>query len=465
MIKIEYYFIVALLCLIGLYACSSNTETTENEVVNELPWHKDAVMYELNVRQFSPEGTFQAVLPHLQRIKDLGVDILWLMPIHPIGVENRKGELGSYYSISDYTEINPEFGTKDDFKMLVDEAHKVGMKVILDLVANHTAWDHPWVKTYPEWYVADSLGNRPTVPNDPHGNPTDWTDVAGLDYSNAAMRVAMIEDMKYWIAEFDVDGYRCDVAGHIPVDFWQDARLALDSIKPVFMLAEHEHEDYHDNAFHATYGWEFHHYLNKIAQGEKKLNSLVEYMDKELKRFPNSAYRLNFVDNHDENTWNGTVEERMGVSADNMTVLAYTLFGMPLIYNGQEGPLNKRLAFFDKDEIDWNGYQKQNFIKGLVQLKKDNPALWNGEYGAAPVFISQESEDVIAYYRGDDKNAVLVVVNEGEETSNLEIALPFEGVWTDFDGAEGVELVENKLVLEVPTKGYKIFVYDGNTAN
>lgn len=460
MMKIEYCFMTALICIITLFSCAPNTQTTETKEVDELPWHKDAVMYELNVRQFSPEGTFQAVIPELQRIKDLGADILWLMPIHPIGIENRKGSLGSYYSISDYTEINPEFGTKEDFRILVNEAHKIGMKVILDLVANHTAWDHSWVKAYPEWYLADSLGNRPTVPYDNDGNPTDWTDVAGLDYSNTTMRKAMIEDMKYWISEFDIDGYRCDVAGFIPVDFWQEAKIALDSIKPVFMLAEHEHEDYHNDAFHATYGWEFHHYLNKIAQGEKKLNSLVEYMEKELKRFPKTAYRLNFVDNHDENTWNGTVEERMGASADNMTVLAYTLFGMPLIYNGQEEPLNKRLAFFDKDQIDWDGYQKQNFIKSLTQLKKDNPSLWNGEYGSTPVFIPQDSEDIIAYYRGDENNTVLVVVNERDEANSLKIDFPFEGEWVDFDSAQVVELVEGKI--EVPTKGYKIFIYNGD---
>lgn len=462
MSKIEYYFIALLLGMIALLSCSNNTQTTENEETEELPWHKDAVMYELNVRQFSPEGTFQAVLPELQRIRNLGVDILWLMPIHPIGVENRKGELGSYYSISNYTEINPEFGTKEDFKRLVEEAHKLGFKVILDLVANHTAWDHPWVTEHPEWYSADSLGNRPTVPYDPDGKPTDWTDVAGLDYSNKDMRRAMIEDMKYWVAEFDIDGYRCDVAGFIPVDFWQEARIALDSIKPVFMLAEHEHEDYHDKAFHATYGWEFHHYLNKIAQGEKKISSLIEYMDRELKRFPGEAYRLNFVDNHDENTWNGTVEERMGESADNMTVVAYTLFGMPLIYNGQEGPLNKRLAFFDKDVIEWNGYQKQDVIRQLIRLKKDNPSLWNGKFGARPDFIPTESEDVLAYYRGDTANAVLVVVNEGGEAVTVSLENPVEGAeWVEFGQSGVVEPVNNKLETEVSSKGYRIFVNKG----
>ena len=331
--SVKFNILVLPALLLMLYSCNEEKATANNteNMQEELPWHKDASIYEVNIRQFSPEGSFVAIIPHLERIKNMGTDILWLMPVYPIGIKDKKGGLGSYYAITDYKEINPEFGTKEDFKRLVEAAHDLGMKVILDWVANHTAWDHIWVERHPDWYTADEEGNSPIVPRDNDGKPTDWTDVAELNFENQDMRDEMIACMMFWVREFDIDGYRCDVAGFVPTDFWERTRDSLDSVKKVFMLAEWEDEDLHKKAFDATYGWNFHHLLNDIAQDKKPIFSVIEHMNEELQKFPPSAYRMNFITNHDENSWNGTVEERMGTSADNMAVLAYTLYGIPLV--------------------------------------------------------------------------------------------------------------------------------------
>ena len=337
-------------------------------------WTQSANIYEVNIRQYTPEGTFRAFMKHLPRLKKMGVDILWIMPIHPIGEKNRKGGMGSPYASKNYKEVNPDFGTKADFKQLVEQAHALGFKVILDWVANHSAFDNIWAKEHPDWYTQDKDGNII------HPKDTDWTDVADLNYDNPDMRAAMIGAMQYWLREFDIDGYRCDVAGFVPDDFWKEAITELQKTKNIFMLAEWDEPKMHDDYFHMTYGWGFHHIMNKVAKSKMPISAIDAFIKKDNKKYKHEDYRMNFTTNHDENSWNGTVYERMGKLADAMTVLAFTIQGMPLIYSGQEAGLNKRLSFFEKDSIDWSDISKEMFFKKLLQLKHENKALWNGTY-------------------------------------------------------------------------------------
>lgn len=406
-----------------LGACNQKTEeTAEMEVIESgLPeWAKSANIYEVNIRQYTPEGTFTAFEAHLPRLQKMGVDILWIMPIQPVGVKNRKGDLGSYYSISDYTAVNPEFGTMEDFQQLVNKAHELGMKVILDWVANHTAFDHVWVIEHPDFYTADSAGNRPVVAIDANGNPTDWTDVADLDYSNPEMRKAMVEDMRFWLTNANIDGFRCDVAGFVPVDFWNEAVPSLKETNPeIFMLAEWENQDYL-KAFNAEYGWSMHHEMNQVAQGKKSPETFNEYLAKIDSLYSTDDCHMLFIDNHDENSWNGTVDERMGPAAEAMFVLATTFQNsIPLIYSGQEASLNKRLRFFAKDTIDWAGTDKSEFYTEMLKLKHDNHALWNANYGGKMNIIATEHPDKIyAYYREKNGNRVVVFLNfSGEKIS------------------------------------------------
>ena len=323
-----------------------------------------SVIYEVNVRQFSKEGTFTEVQKALPRLKEMGVDVLWLMPINPIGVKNRKGSLGSYYAVKDYKGVNPEFGTLSDFKSLVKEAHNQGMRLIIDWVANHSSPDNVWLdQGHKDWYTLDSTGNvQPTI-------GTDWWDVADLNYDNQEMRKEMISSMKYWVKECDIDGFRCDVAGWVPMDFWIQARKDLETVKPLFMLAESEGADQHQ-AFDMTYGWEFHHIMNKIAQGKAEPAEIQTYLAKD-KEYPKNAIRMYFTSNHDENSWNGTEMERMGDARFVMAVLSYAMNGMPLIYNGQETSLDRRLLFFEKDQINWDKMDLVLFYTTLNSLKNN----------------------------------------------------------------------------------------------
>ena len=403
--------LLALSVFMFLFGCNQpqkqeTKETTETAYKAVAPeWSKNVNIYEVNIRQFTPEGTIKAFESHLPRLKNMGVDILWLMPIHPIGEKNRKGTLGSYYAVKDYKAVNPEFGTMDDFKSFVNTAHEMGFKVILDWVANHTAWDNQWIYDNPEWYTMDSLGNMIA--------PFDWTDVADLNYDEEPMRDAMMDALKFWVAEADIDGYRCDVASMVPVDFWERVRYELDQIKPVFMLAEAEETNLHNNSFDMTYAWDLHHHFNEIAKGEKNADDLEAYFVKYDTLYPFSAYRMTFITNHDENSWNGTVNERMGEGARMFAVLSYTLPGMPLIYSGQEVGLDKRLEFFEKDEINWDlSSPWLDFYTSLNTLKKDNPAFWNGAYGGTMERIAtSESERVFAFTRTKDDNAFFILTN------------------------------------------------------
>jgi glycosidase len=377
-------------------------------------WSKSATIYEVNIRQFTPEGTFKAFAEHVPRLKKMGVDILWLMPIHPIGEKNRKGSLGSYYAIRDYEAVNPEFGNINDFKDLVKLVHDNGMKLIIDWVANHTSPDNVWVdQGHKDWYTLDSTGNlQPTI-------GTDWWDVADLNYDNREMRKAMINSMKFWLTNADIDGFRCDVAGWVPIDYWVDARRELDAVKKVFMLAEAE-ELPMTKAFDMTYGWEFHHIMNGVAQDKKKVSDLVNYFKND--KYPADHYKMNFTSNHDENSWNGTEMERMGNSYKTFAVFASLIDGMPLVYNGQETSLKKRLRFFEKDTIEWKKMDLVSFYTDLLKLHQKNPALWNGKYGSKPTFLfADDNQKTLAFIREKDGNQVLCLLNFSDKKQSISL--------------------------------------------
>jgi len=383
-----------------------------SQPTNTPQWAFDKTIYEVNLRQFTEEGTFKAFEKHLPRLKELGVDILWLMPIHPIGELNRKGTLGSYYSVKDYLEINPEFGNKSDFKNLVDKIHSLGMYVIIDWVANHTAWDHPWTKSDPDFYTKDENGNFIPPVND-------WTDVIDLNYDNKTLWQEMINALKYWVQEFNIDGYRCDVAGMVPIEFWIEARKQLDEIKPVFMLAEWDTPEMH-KAFDMTYDWESHKIMNRIAKGENNVLDLIKHLNSDREKYPSNAFRMQFTDNHDENSWNGTVFERLGEVAEAFAVLTFIIPDMPLIYSGQEAGLNKRLSFFEKDIIDWKNHQFFNLYKSLCELKKSNEALHCGDKGGDLKFITNNNQkNILTLVRVKNNKKVFAVFNFSNAPSKV----------------------------------------------
>lgn len=374
-------------------------------------WAKSANLYEVNVRQFSSEGTFEAFRQHLPRLKKMGVSALWLMPIQPVGIINRKGTLGSGYSCRDHLAVNPEFGTMEDFQRLVDSVHAFGMKIIIDWVANHTAWDHPWVTEHPDWYKKDAAGNICSLTYDNGKEIELWSDVVGLDFAKPAVWDAMSDALKFWVAEMDVDGYRCDVASMVPTPFWNRVRAELDAIKPVFMLAESADPALHEKAFDMTYEWGLFKVMIKIAHGEADTSDLIGHLDKVRGKLPPTAYRMTFTTNHDLNAWEGSDIELYGPSFKAFAVLAATLTGMPMIYNGQEAVLDKRLPFFEKDFIDWKSYGLADFYTGLLKLKAENPALWNGEDGAPPEVLPATTKQILAFRRSKDGNEVAVTIN------------------------------------------------------
>jgi len=378
-----------------------------SEVVNQ-DWVKNAVIYEVNIRQYTPEGTFNAFSGHLPRLKSLGVDILWLMPIYPIGQMNRKGELGSYYSVRDYKAINSEFGNLDDFKALVRKIHEMGMHVIIDWVPNHSSWDNILTLEHPDYYKTDEDGNFIA--------PFDWTDVIQFDYSNKGLRKYMIDAMKYWLAETDVDGFRYDVAHMVPVDFWEEVRPELEKVKPVFMLAESDQPELNRKAFDETYGWPFHSLMNDIASGKKTANAISTLFSRVDSIYPAGSIIMEFTSNHDENSWNGTEYERLDGGVKTFAVLAAMVPGMPLIYSGQEVGMNKRLKFFEKDTIEWKESEMTDFFKNLISLKHRNEALWNGKFGGTLTRItSTNNKAVYAFLREKGKDRVFVVLNLTKE--------------------------------------------------
>ncbi len=414
---------------------------------------KASNIYEVNIRQYTPEGTFKAFETHIPRLKQMGVDILWLMPIFPISEKNRKGGEGSYYAVADYMKVNPKFGTESDLKSLIKTAHDNGMLVILDWVANHTGCDHSWTVSHPEWYTKDSAGNI-TMPQG-----TDWTDVADLDYDNKDMRAAMTSALAYWVKDFEVDGYRCDVAEMIPTEFWDEARPALEKIRPVFLLAEAENPVLHKKAFDMSYAWGLHEIFNKISKGENTAVDLKNYYDSAWIKFPKDIYRMAFTSNHDENTWNGSEYERLkGGSHEMWAVFTFVAPGMPLIYSGQEAGNAKRLLFFEKDQIAWKKHRMTDIYTKLTSLKKDNPALWNGSFGGdMQILQTNLPETAFAFVRTFNDNRVLAVFNLSDKKQKIALTGAPEGKAVDYFTQKETEL---KAAQDFPMDawGYKVFI-------
>lgn len=403
--------------------------------IKNADWTKNATIYELNVRQFSKEGNFKAVEKELLRLKKMGIDIIWLMPVNPIGEVNRKGSLGSYYSVKNYLEINPEFGTEKDFRDLVKAIHQQGMFVIIDWVANHSAWDNPLVKAHPEWYLKNREGNFQPTPW------RDYDDIIEFDYSNPELRRYMTDAMKFWVKNYDIDGFRCDVAAFVPLDFWENVRAELEEIKPVFMLAEASDRDLHRKAFDATYAWELYDKMHQVIKNKSSVTPMTEgYFAEHLAIFPKEGMRMTFTDNHDKNSWEGTMQSNFGNGLEAAIVLAATFDGIPMVYSGQEAGLSRSLKFFEKDPIDWKKHRFEEIYTKLFALKHKNRALWNGSFGGKMERIkSNHMEQSVAFVREKYGDKVLVFINFSDKPQDF----IFE---TDFDKGTYTNLFTNKIV-------------------
>jgi len=430
-----------------LAACDAVQESTSRseQEIQEIQksytpaWAKDASIYEVNMRQFTAEGTFEAFSTHLPRIKDMGVKIIWLMPIHPISKVKRKGDLGSPYAVANYLEVNPEYGSMADFDAMVAKIHDLDMKIIIDWVPNHTGWDNPWITAHPDWYTQNDEGEIIDPIDYNTGESWGWTDVADLNYDNEEMRREMISSLKYY---------------GVPDDFWQEANEELKKVGDIFLLAEGDVvKQRNEGGFHADYGWTLHHILNDIAKGEANVEEVWKYYQEDTTNFE-KGYHMMFTSNHDENTWAGSVFERMGDAHKAMAVFTCTFDGMPLIYGGQEEPMKKRLEFFKKDEIGFKDYAYQDFYTDLFQMKKDNQALWNGEFGAPPVSLS-ESKEVIAFARAKGSNIVTTLINfsDSEKSITLQNIKDLAGQKVELQ--EGSKVTSDAVVLDA--WGYSVF--------
>lgn len=410
-----------------------------NKKFATVDWAKGANIYEVNIRQYTTEGTFTAFLNHLPRLREMGVEILWLMPITPISEKEKLGSLGSYYACSSYMQVSPEFGNLNDFKHLVREAHQLGFKLIIDWVANHTGWDHEWTLSHPEWYIKNTQGG--------FTERNGWQDVIDLDYDNENMREAMIDAMKYWVEECNIDGFRCDMAHLVTLDFWKQARAACDAVKPLFWLAECEELRYHE-AFDVSYAWSWMHITGKYARGEASLHDVREVLHS-YSQYPENASKLFFTSNHDENSWNGTEYEKYGKAARAWAVFTATWQGgMPLIYSAQESPNTKRMEFFHKDLFEWkHPLQLESFYKTLLHLHKTNPAIHGGETFILP---SDHDNQLMVFLRRKNESVVLVLLNLSNQ-DRLKVHVQhewltgrfnsiFSGLQFSFNGKESFEL-------------------------
>jgi glycosidase len=456
--KLPLSLLVLFLALtIGIAGCSFFGKKKElkpliSEVVHP-EWSKNSVLYEVNIRQYTEQGTFNAFAEHLPRLKALGIDVLWFMPTFPIGIKNKKGELGSYYSVRDYLNTNPAFGTIDDFKALLNKVHEMGMKVIIDWVPNHTSWDNNLTIEHPDWYIKDASGNF----TPPIG--FDWTDVIQLDWSKKALQDYMINSLKFWV-NMGVDGFRIDHPHNTPKEFWERARTELMAIKPVLLIGEIEQPTiYLEKGFDMNYAWELYHLMVSVSQGKDSVSKLAKYYNNEWKIYPNNVYRLQFLTNHDQNTWEGTIDSLMGDAQKPFAALIFTAQGVPLIYSGQEACLNKKLKFFVKDSIKWDSCSMTKFYKDLITLKKQNKALWNGDAGSPMIKIKTNKDNrVFAFYREKDENRVVVLLNLSKKSVGLK---PFpenlNGDYIDyFAGSKTIIPLTDSLRLD--PWGYKVFV-------
>ena len=404
-------------------------------------WSYAANIYEVNLRQYTSEGTFESFESHLPRLKDMGVHILWFMPITPISEKGRLGTLGSYYAVRNYRQTNPEYGSIKDFKKLVKAIHHFGMKVIIDWVANHAGNDHHWLEEHPDYFNYDE-NNEPIHP---HG----WSDVSELNYANQELRKDMIKAMRFWIGECDIDGFRCDMAHLVPLDFWIQAKDKLAKEKKnLFWLAECEHPEYHE-VFDASYTWRWMHASEDFYHGKMDFQSMISVLYKSGVEFPSSAMRVYFTSNHDENSWNGTEYEKYGEAAMAFAVLSCTWNGMPMIYSGQEMPNKKRLKFFEKDSIEWTDrFQLHDFYKTMLTLHATNSSLRAGDPDALTLIISQpEDQNVFSYLRKNGDHEVLVVLNFSGDRKSFHVRELkgnfrniFAGTDVDFHTADHLEL-------------------------
>lgn len=416
-------------------------------------WAKDAVVYEVNVRQYTEEGTFNAFSEHLQTLKDMGITTLWFMPIHPISETKRSGVLGSYYSVTDYRAVNPEFGTAEDFKALVDKAHGMGFTVMMDWVANHTGWDCAWIQDHPDWYTKGADGQI----TDPIG--MGWPDVADLNYDNKELWAEMIDCMAYWVREFDIDGFRCDYAGGVPGAFWEQARAELSKIKPLLMLAEDNQEkDLLVEAFDLNYNWELYDTLVRIAEDKASVRNMKPYLYNE--GYPDGTFRLNFLDNHDKNSWEKTIAAAFGYEKlPCLFSVLYTVPGIPLIYSGDEIGLDHNIAFMEKDPIDWESspVSYRALLAELAAIRRENPALHAGNYGGEMESILTGCPTVLSFQREVEGNTVICVFNLVKRETHLNMAAILDGTETLLlhgYGADVLEMADTAVPEELLTKDY-----------
>lgn len=405
--------------------------------IENAEWARNATLYQLNTRQFTPEGTFNTAEKQLPRLKEMGVDIIWLMPIHPIGEKNRKGTLGSPYSVRDYYAVNPEFGTLDDFKHFVSEAHRLGMKVIIDLVANHTAWDNKIAEEHPDWFEKDWKGDfRPTP-------WLDWSDIIDLDWSKTGVRAHVGGAMEYWVREADIDGYRADVAGYVPIDFWNEARRRLEKIKPVFMLAEWKTPEMHRAAFDASYAWDWHNIVKQIAHGQADATALYGYYAENESSWPREAMRMTYIANHDSNSWEGTQYENFGDALPVMIAFSFAGEGLPLIYNGQEACNAKRLEFFKKDSINWDAKPDcdlNDLFTRLIRFKKANAAMGNGKWGGRMVGMDNDNPSrIFSFTREKDGNQIVMIANFSPKPSKFRLTTDL--ATGEYDSLNGEDII------------------------
>lgn len=373
----------------------------------------NSVIYEMNVRQSTPEGTFAAAEAQLPGLKELGVDIIWLMPYSPIGVLNRKGTLGSYYAIRDYYDVNEEFGGMEQFDSFLSKAHSLGLRVVMDFVGNHTSPDCAWVTEKPaEWYVRDENGVPAVM--------YDWVDIAELNYECEDCFNQMKDVLHFW-ADKGIDGFRCDAAMEVPDNFWKEVLSELRSEHPgIYLLAEAEGEKFHEDGFEATYAWKLHHIMNEIAQGKMTAKDIITYVDEDYTKTVPGAMKMMFITNHDENSWAGTEFDRMGDAVLPLMTLCYTLpYSQPLIYTGQQIGFNHRFEFFEKDPItDWTPNKYTEYYKAMNDMKHRHPAL---DAFSEYTWIPANNDNVIAFVRQNGDDAVMVVCNLSNETAVLDI--------------------------------------------
>lgn len=413
-----------------------------------LPWVLSTNVYEVNIRQYTLQGNFAGFKPHMERLKDMGIKTLWFMPITPISQYKRKGALGSYYACADYTSINPEFGSIDEFKDLVNHAHELGMKVIIDWVANHTGADHSWTKFNPDFFIRNADGEY----YDKHG----WDDVIDLDYQNSNMRKEMIRSMEFWVKECDIDGFRCDMAMLVPVDFWIEARTYLDSIKPLFWLAECDqwNDPVYMEAFDAAYTWKWMHATEAHYKSGVPMHELYDILFGYERQNP-KAIRAWFTSNHDENSWNGTEFEKYGNLAYPLAVFSCTWNGIPLIYSGQELPNHKRLDFFDKDQIEWNQIPElHDFYKKLLEIHSVHPALEAVAFGDSTRLLHTEHADkVFCFIRYAEEKEVFVMLN----FSGWPLHVRMYEDWSPEGKKEVFGIPYKDGVFELPAYGYCLY--------